>query len=502
MSFVLCLSLIGTAFAAKPGDKVVIMVLDANGKLLDYPRVTLVAGEDGSAVLSPEDIKDIWEQGGRKYVLEEKEYDVIYTPPADHEHKYEWKFDADGHWQVCTNEDGKCDKPTTDKAAHNYGDDNICDICGYERTVTPATYIITLDANGGTVETTTLTTNEEGKLATLPTPTRSSYTFNGWFTEATGGTQITSDTVFTANSTIYAHWTSNGGGGGGGGGGSTTYTITAPSKVEHGKISVNRTSASQGSTITITVTPDEGYELGSLIVKDSKDKEITLTDAGNGKYTFKMPASKVTVSAEFKQTGSSSGDKDCSKDENCPVSKFTDVNVNAWYHDGVHYCLENGMMTGYGDNIFAPNDKTSRAMIATILWQLNGKPEADRSVQFDDVASGTWYANAVRWAASNQVVSGYGDGRFGPDDPITREQMAVMLYSYAKSKDYDITAKGDLDSFPDASTVSDWAKDAMSWANGAGLIAGNTNGQLNPSGNATRAEVATILMRFCENVAK
>ena len=179
---------------------------------------------------------------------------------------------------------------------------------------------------------------------------------------------------------------------------------------------------------------------------------------------------------------------------------FTDVSTSDWFYDAVAYVYENGLMGGTSANQFSPNVTTTRSMIVTILHRLEGEPAASTST-FTDVAAGQWYTDAVAWASANRIVEGYGNGRFGPNDTITREQMATILYRYAQSKGYDVGGTGDLGGYSDASQVSDWARTAMGWANAQGLITGNTATTLNPTGSATRAEAATILMRFVENAA-
>jgi len=191
----------------------------------------------------------------------------------------------------------------------------------------------------------------------------------------------------------------------------------------------------------------------------------------------------------------------------CPLHLFSDLDNSAWYHTGVHYCVEHGLLKGMPDNTFAPNAETTRAQIVTILWRMEGSPVVSTSVSFDDVATGEWYTDAIRWAASLNIVGGYGDGSFGTDDAITREQLAAILYRYAKYKGLDVSAgvSTNLDSFADEQTVNGYAIYALQWACGEGLIQGiGDNGALNlqPAGSATRAQVATILYRYCENVAK
>ena len=185
--------------------------------------------------------------------------------------------------------------------------------------------------------------------------------------------------------------------------------------------------------------------------------------------------------------------------ENCPSAKFTDVNQDLWYHDGIDYVIDNGLMNGVGDTLFAPNGTTNRAMIVTILHRLEGTPGGE-TASFQDVADGQWYSEAVGWAAANGIVTGYSADTFGPMNPITREQMAAILYRYAQYKGCDVSEAAGLEAFGDAGTVSSYAVPALEWAVGAELING-MDGNLNPKGTATRAQVATILMRFCENVA-
>lgn len=196
--------------------------------------------------------------------------------------------------------------------------------------------------------------------------------------------------------------------------------------------------------------------------------------------------------------------KSCGRGADCPLRKFSDLNVDEWYHDGIHYCLTEGLMKGYADNRFGPSDNTSRAQVVMILWRLAGSPESKEASRFADIAEGMYYTKAVCWAAETGVVSGYTDGRFGTDDSVTREQLAAMLYRYAKFQGYDVGVGEDTNilSYNDALSVSEWAMGAMQWACGAGLISGVDGGRLLPQGSATRAQMATILMRFGESAAK
>lgn len=197
----------------------------------------------------------------------------------------------------------------------------------------------------------------------------------------------------------------------------------------------------------------------------------------------------------------------CAKDDSCPLGAFGDLTATAWYHDGVHYCLENGLMRGVSGGKFLPDGSTTRAQLVTILWRLEGSPETTGAVRFGDTAGGAWYTEAVRWAAGCGVVKGYDNGCFGPNDAVTREQMAAILYRYAQHKGYDVSAGEDTNilSFDDAFAVSEYAIPAMQWACGSGMVHGIArDGRmlLAPRDTTTRAQTATLLMRFQSAVAK
>ncbi|WP_162612245.1 S-layer homology domain-containing protein [Flavonifractor sp. An306] len=270
--------------------------------------------------------------------------------------------------------------------------------------------------------------------------------------------------------------------GGGWWGGSTPVYAVSLADAEHGVVTVTPRSAAKGGTVTVTATPHQGYELASLTAATSKGTEVELIHQGDGSYTFSMPADDVTVSAVFRLT-----------------LPFADVPNDAWYADGVRYIYGRGLMTGTAADAFDPQLTTSRAMVAAILWRSVGSPQASYAMDFADVPLGQWYTEAIRWAARDGIVSGYGNGAFGPGDPITREQLAVMLYRYAQDRGYDLSNGTDsgLTSYTDADDVSPWALQAMEWACGAGLITGTGDGStLSPQGEATRSQAAALLMRF------
>lgn len=192
-------------------------------------------------------------------------------------------------------------------------------------------------------------------------------------------------------------------------------------------------------------------------------------------------------------------DAPCPRDDTCSLAAFADLDVNAWYHDGVHFCIEEGLMNGYDNGAFRPGADLSRAMLAQILYNRAGGVPVNYLMQYNDVPAGAWYAEAIRWAASSGVIEGYGKGRFGPDDPITREQLAVMLHRYAMYQGADVSVGEDTNilSYDDAFDISEWAIPAIQWACGSGVIEG-VGSMIDPHGTATRAQAATMLQRFAE----
>ena len=279
---------------------------------------------------------------------------------------------------------------------------------------------------------------------------------------------------------------------GGGGGGAPSYKVEVPDDVENGSVAVKPTSAKEGDTVTITPTPDEGFVVEDMKVTDKDGKEIEVKDNGDGTYSFVMPDGPVTVTPKFKPSADHV--------DYCPAKKFTDVDITQWHHLDLDYVLNKGMMNGTSDTTFEPQSTTNRAMIVTILWRLEGEPKAKESA-FTDLTQ-DWYKAAVGWAAENGIVNGTSATTFAPTDPITREQFAAILYRYADHKKYDVSQKADLNKYTDADSISGYAQDAFGWANAAGLINGMTETTLAPQGNATRAQAAAILHRFCEKVAK
>ena len=277
---------------------------------------------------------------------------------------------------------------------------------------------------------------------------------------------------------------------GGGSSGSATYTVSVDSS-RHGDVTVSPKSASKGTTVAITVKPDDGYELDELTVTDKDGDSIKLKDKGDGRFTFTMPASKVTVEAVFTAL---------EQEEEQPL--FSDVAEDDWYYDAVAYVAENGIMSGTDGSRFSPNGTMTRAMLSQILYAMEDKPAVSGAATFSDVAAGAWYADAVNWTAAQGIVAGMGENSFAPDAPVTREQLSLILYGYARYKGYDTSASVSLSGYADRDSVAVWAADSMGWAVSEGLISGRPGGYLDPAGTATRAEVAQILMNFCEDLAR
>lgn len=280
---------------------------------------------------------------------------------------------------------------------------------------------------------------------------------------------------------------SSGGSSGGSSSGKTTYKVTT-SAVNNGGVNASPSNAEKGATITITLSPDKGYKLDKLTVTDGSGKTVSTVKKSDTVYTFTMPASAVKVGVSYVKAT-----------ETPSKTKFNDVSANDWFASAVDYVTGKGMMNGTADNTFSPKANTTRGMIVTVLYRLENQPSTS-AASFTDVASGAYYANAVAWANANGIVSGYGSGKFGPNDKVTREQLAAILYRYAQYKKYDVSGANSLDGYTDAQSVSSYAVPALQWANAAGVVTGKSGSKLDPKGNATRAEVAAMLMRFCENV--
>ena len=289
----------------------------------------------------------------------------------------------------------------------------------------------------------------------------------------------------------YKNTSTGGGGGGGGAVAPTTYDIVIPSALAN-TVKADKTKAAAGDTVTLTAAGE-----GTLTVTDANGKTVALTDLGSGKYNFKMPSAKVSVGFE------TTADQPCDGGKDCPSAPFTDVDTAKWYHLSVDYVLTHKMMNGVSSRAFAPNANLTRGMLVQILYNLEGKPKGT-AANFSDVQADAWYAEAVGWAASNKVVTGYADGTFRPNAAVTREQAAAILYRYAQSKGIDVSVGENTNilSYVDVQQASEYAIPALQWAVGAGVLNGKNGGRLAPTGTATRAEIAAIMQRWCENIIK
>ena len=341
----------------------------------------------------------------------------------------------------------------------------------------PTEFIVTFDGNGGTPSVGSMTTTDR-KLTSLPSASRSgSYSFYGWYTEKSGGTKITTDTVFHANATVYAHWTYTGGGGGDYNPPVTYYTLRFETGGGSDIPSV------QGTYNTyIDLTKYAPTWRGHAFIGWYSERSLT------NKVSGVCLTKDMTVYAGWRM------------DENpgTGVNPFTDISEKDWFYGDVMFVYENGLMLGTSKTLFSPHGTAMRGMMATILWRMEGSPVPKGKNSFTDVEAGKWYADAITWTTENGIFAGYGKDKFCPDDPITREQLAAIFYRYADYKGYDLTVKGDLDKFKDADKITDYAKTAMQWAVGSGLVKGKSCNLLDPQGTATRAEIAAMLHRFIE----
>lgn len=342
-------------------------------------------------------------------------------------------------------------------------------------------------ANGGTIE---IVGGNKNYTATISGSSKTFTVKNTLDSDITVKVNNDSKTVGKDNGTqSFTYTKPSSGSSGGSSSGKTTYKVTT-SAVNNGGVNASPSSAEKGATITITLSPDKGYKLDKLTVTDGSGKTVSTVKKSDTVYTFTMPASAVKVGVSYVKAT-----------ETPSKTKFNDVSANDWFASAVDYVTGKGMMNGTADNTFSPKANTTRGMVVTVLYRLENQPSTS-AASFTDVASGAYYANAVAWANANGIVSGYGSGKFGPNDKVTREQLAAILYRYAQYKKYDVSVGEDTNilSYDDAQSISTYAIPAIQWACGAGVVTGKSGSKLDPKGNATRAEVAAMLMRFCENV--
>ena len=328
-----------------------------------------------------------------------------------------------------------------------------------------------------------------GSVVTVRAGSRSGYTFNGW----TSGSNVVfgdpnaEETTFTmpdGNVTVTANWSRDGGSGGSTSGGSSSsdrdssdpsYAVETPDKTENGSVSVSPKNASQGDRVTVTVKPDAGYELDSLKVFDKNGKELALTDKGDGRFTFIMPAGRVEVKATFV--------------EEVKISPFRDVSTDAYYYEAVKWAQKKGITSGIGNDLFGPYQPCTRAQIVTFLWRAAGSPVVNYAMDLTDVPGDAYFAEAVRWALSQSITTGTADGKFSPNAPCTRAQAVTFLFRASKA-----SADG-VPAFSDVAADAYYAE-AVKWATDNGITTGVGGGKFNPNGTCTRAQIATFLYRY------
>ncbi len=373
------------------------------------------------------------------------------------------------------------------------------------RTFASASAVVTVGS--GAQRTNTVTVNSgtgggtyaEGTTVTIAATVPSGQRFTGWTVNEGGVTladasSVTTTFIMPAQAVIItANFQNNSGGGSSSGnsGGSYTPPTTYPPTVEWpseggGTAAVSPSNPKPGDTVTVKPRPDDGYEVDKITVTDKDGKPVEVTVKPDGTYTFKQPKGKVTIEVSYKAV------QPIEAPWNNP---FSDVSESDWYYDAVRFVHERDLMNGYSDGRFGPNAPLSRAQLAQILFNKEGRPGVNYLLDFSDVAGEAWYTEAVRWAASQGIVGGYGNSTFGPNDPITREQLAVMLWRYSGSP----AAANDELHFNDEAEISGYALEAMRWAVENGILNGDGDGRLGPKVQATRAQVAQMLKNFIEN---
>jgi len=349
------------------------------------------------------------------------------------------------------------------------------------------TYRVTLVTNNGILLEETVAEYIYGIGAKLPTRiAKGGFFFTGWYdNEACFGRPVTEITATDIGDKVfYAGWFFN-----------YIPQITIPTAFTpavqnggNGSVTHSPAAAKAGETVTVTVTPDAGYGVKSITASDSMGRAVALTDNGNGTYRFTQPAAQVTLKVVFDQA-----ELVCLRDASCPMYGFTDLDRKEWYHDAIHFCIENGLMEGMGNNIFAPDGTLTRAMIVTVLWRLEGQPVVNYAMSYTDVPQDRWYSEAVRWASAVKIVEGHGNGTYAPEDPVTREQLSAILHRYAAYKG---VKDGELSAMPPY-RCSEWAVGDVKWADSNGLYDGIGNDMKDMTSAAPRSEIAWMLYRYC-----
>lgn len=350
--------------------------------------------------------------------------------------------------------------------------------------VVPDIYAVTLDGAGSGAA--GAGDYAENDTVTINAGNRAGYNFNGWtstdVTFANANAQTTTFTMPAKNVTVTATWkTVSGGGSGGDSHAPTQYSVISNSESAqkaNGKIKLSSQQAKAGDTVFITIEPDPGYENNIPTVLDQNGNPLTVTKNSDGTYSFQMPAGGVGIDIEYRK-----------------IDYFDDVDQNDWYDEAAWFCAAHGLMEGTGKGRFDGDVDTTRAMLVAVLYRLSQSDDMSENI-FADVEEGKWYTEAITWAAKNNIVSGYGNGNFGPEDILTREQMVAILHKYSKFMGYDVSKKDDLGSYHDADNISDWAIAEMQWAVGNGLIKGVGNNLVSPRTGANRAQFAVIMQRY------
>ncbi|MBQ2819514.1 MAG: InlB B-repeat-containing protein, partial [Clostridia bacterium] len=347
------------------------------------------------------------------------------------------------------------------------------------------TYTIVFDGNGaqqGGIADITCTYDQE-QILPVNNFTNLNFYFAGWNTKADGSGEAYADFAQVKNLaseqgavvTLYAQW---------------SIVVRYPISVEvigSGKITTDLSAAAYKTAVVIKAEPAYGYILKSIEVKHTHGLSVVPVKLSDNTYGFNMPADSVTVKAVFEKA-----------EHICPSEPYADVDITKWYHEAVDYVIENGLMIGVAEYRFDPHGNTSRAMIATILYRLEGEPDVKDAESFPDVKQGVWYTDAIAWAADNGIVRGYDTGDYKPDRDISRQELAVILYRYAAFKGMDTSARADLSAFGDTDSVSAWAKDAVQWAVAVGILEGDDEKNIKAKDYAERCEVAAMIRRFTQ----
>ena len=339
-----------------------------------------------------------------------------------------------------------------------------------------AEFTIIFDSNGSTHSVDSMITTNQ-RLSSLPSISRSNYSFDGWYTDKDGGERVTEDTVFYKNTTVYAHWTYIGGSGGSRKPSVTYYTL--------------HFETDGGSAIT------DVREAYNTRISLTKYVPIRQGHTFNGWYSDSSLTNQVSEVSLTKNMTVYAGWR-AGENPDTVANPFTDASEKDWFYNDTMFVYKNGLMLGTSKTLFSPHGTVTRGMMATILWRMEGSLAPKGGNSFTDAEAGMWYADAITWTTENGIFAGYSKDKFGPDDPITREQLTAIFYRYADYKGYKLTVTGNLDKFEDADKITDYAKTVMQWAVGNGLIKGKAENLLDPQGTATRAEIAAMLHRFIE----